>query len=297
MALRININPTSLRAQQNLSKAQNALTSNIERLSSGLRINRAGDDASGSSLSSKLTSDTTGLKMAARNSNDAISLIQTAEGAMGEINGLLQRMRELAVQSANGGTLTSAERVYIDQEFQLLESEINRIVGVTEFNGNKLIDGNYSTGIDFQVGMNNSLNDRLQISIADNDSTALGLNDDVLTSQTGAQAAINALDTAIQSVATSRSTMGTTQNRLTVTLTNLANMHENLSAANSRIKDVDVAEESAGMTRNQILQQAGVAVLAQANSMPQAALSLIGNKTWEFLLGLAGLNWVSYKVD
>jgi len=276
MALRINTNPTSLRAQQNLSKAQNALTSNIERLSSGLRINRAGDDASGSSLSSKLTSDTTGLKMAARNSNDAISLIQTAEGAMGEINGLLQRMRELAVQSANGGTLTSAERVYIDQEFQLLESEINRIVGVTEFNGNKLIDGNYSTGIDFQVGMNNSANDRLQISIADNDSTALGLNDDVLTSQTGAQAAINALDTAIQSVATSRATMGTTQNRLTVTLTNLANMHENLSAANSRIKDVDVAEESAGMTRNQILQQAGVAVLAQANSMPQAALSLIG---------------------
>ena len=276
MALRINTNPTSLRAQQNLSKAQNALTSNIERLSSGLRINRAGDDASGSSISSKLTSDTTGLKMAARNSNDAISLIQTAEGAMGEINGLLQRMRELAVQSANGGTLTSAERVYIDQEFQLLESEINRIVGVTEFNGNKLIDGNYSSGIDFQVGMNNSLNDRIQISIADNDSTALGLNDDVLTSQTGAQAAINALDTAIQSVATSRATMGTTQNRLTVTLTNLANMHENLSAANSRIKDVDVAEESAGMTRNQILQQAGVAVLAQANSMPQAALSLIG---------------------
>jgi len=276
MALRININPTSLWAQQNLANAQNALTSNIERLSSGLRINRAGDDASGSSLSSKLTSDTTGLKMAARNSNDAISLIQTAEGAMGEINGLLQRMRELAVQSANGGTLTSAERVYIDQEFQLLESEINRIVGVTEFNGNKLIDGNYSSGIDFQVGMNNSLNDRLQISIADNDSTALGLNDDVLTSQTGAQAAINALDTAIQSVATSRATMGTTQNRLTVTLTNLANMHENLSAANSRIKDVDVAEESAGMTRNQILQQAGVAVLAQANSMPQAALSLIG---------------------
>ena len=276
MAIRINTNPTSLRAQQNLANAQNALTSNIERLSSGLRINRAGDDASGSSLSSKLTSDTTGLKMAARNSNDAISLIQTAEGAMGEINGLLQRMRELAIQSANGGTLTSAERVYIDQEFQLLESEINRIVGVTEFNGNKLIDGNYSSGIDFQVGMNNSLNDRLQISIADNDSTALGLNDDVLTSQTGAQAAINALDTAIQSVATSRATMGTTQNRLTVTLTNLANMHENLSAANSRIKDVDVAEESASMTRNQILQQAGVAVLAQANSMPQAALSLIG---------------------
>jgi len=276
MALRINTNPTSLRAQQNLSKAQNALTSNIERLSSGLRINRAGDDASGSSISSKLSSDTRGLKMASRNTNDAVSLIQTAEGAMNEVNGLLTRMRELAVQSANGGTLTSSERVYIDQEFQLLESEINRIVGVTEFNGNKLINGAQSAGIDFQVGMNNSTDDRIQISIADSQSTALGLNDDVLTSQTGAQAAINALDTAIQSVATSRGTLGTTQNRLTVTLTNLANMHENLSAANSRIKDVDVADESAGMTRNQILQQAGVAVLAQANSLPQSALSLIG---------------------
>jgi len=276
MALRINTNPTSLRAQQNLSKAQNALTSNIERLSSGLRINRAGDDASGSSISSKLSSDTRGLKMASRNTQDGVSLIQTAEGAMNEINGLLTRMRELAVQSSNGGTLTSSERVYIDQEFQLLESEINRIVGVTEFNGNKLIDGTQSSGIDFQVGMNNTTDDRIQISIADSDSTALGLNDDVLTSQTGAQQAINALDTAIQSVATSRGTLGTTQNRLTVTLTNLANMHENLSAANSRIKDVDVADESAGMTRNQILQQAGVAVLAQANSLPQSALSLIG---------------------
>jgi len=248
----------------------------VERLSSGLRINRAGDDAAGSSISSKLSSDTRGLKQASRNTNDAISVIQTAEGAMSEINGLLTRMRELAVQSANGGTMTSSERTYIDQEFQLLESEINRIVNVTEFNGQKLIDGNMSSGVDFQVGMNNTTDDRIQLSVADSDSTALGLNDDVLTSQTGAQQAIDALDTAIQSVATSRGTLGTTQNRLTVTLTNLANMHENLSAANSRIKDVDVAEESASMTRNQILQQAGVAVLAQANSLPQSALSLIG---------------------
>jgi flagellin len=276
MALRVNTNPTSLRAQQNLNKAQSSLTSNIERLSSGLRINRAGDDAAGSSISSKLSSDTRGLKQASRNSNDAISVIQTAEGAMNEVNGLLTRMRELAVQSANGGTMTSNEREYIDQEFQLLESEINRIVNVTEFNGQKLIDGTMSGGVDFQVGMNNTTNDRIQLSVANSNSTSLGINDDNLTSQTGAQQAIDALDTAIQSVATSRGTLGTTQNRLTVTLTNLANMHENLSAANSRIKDVDVAEESAGMTRNQILQQAGVAVLAQANSLPQSALSLIG---------------------
>jgi len=276
MALRINTNPVSLRAQQNLSNAQGALAGNVERLSSGLRINRAGDDSAGSSISSKLSSDTRGLKQASRNTNDAISVIQTAEGAMNEVNGLLTRMRELAVQSANGGTMTSSERGYIDQEFQLLESEINRIVNVTEFNGQKLIDGTMSTGVDFQVGMNNTTDDRIQLTVADADSTALGLNDDVLTSQTGAQQAIDALDTAIQSVATSRGTLGTTQNRLTVTLSNLANMHENLSAANSRIKDVDVAEESAAMTRNQILQQAGTAVLAQANSLPQSALSLIG---------------------
>jgi flagellin len=276
MALRINTNPVSLRAQQNLSNAQSALSSNVERLSSGLRINRAGDDAAGSSISSKLSADTRGLKQASRNTNDAVSVIQTAEGAMGEINGLLTRMRELAVQSANGGTMTSTERGYIDQEFQLLESEINRIVNVTEFNGQKLIDGTMSSGVDFQVGMNNTTDDRISLSVADSDSTALGLNDDALTSQTGAQKAIDALDTAIQSVATSRGTLGTTQNRLTVTLTNLGNMHENLSAANSRIKDVDVADESASMTRNQILQQAGVAVLAQANSLPQSALSLIG---------------------
>jgi flagellin len=276
MALRINTNPVSLRAQQNLSKAQGSLAGNVERLSSGLRINRAGDDAAGSSISSKLSADTRGLQQASRNTNDAVSVIQTAEGAMNEVNGLLTRMRELAVQSANGGTMTSTERGYIDQEFQLLESEINRIVNVTEFNGQKLIDGTMSGGVDFQVGMNNTTADRISLSVADSDSTALGLNDDVLTSQTGAQQAIDALDSAIQSVATSRGTLGTTQNRLTVTLTNLSNMHENLSAANSRIKDVDVADESADMTRNQILQQAGVAVLAQANSLPQSALSLIG---------------------
>jgi len=276
MALRINTNPVSLRAQENLTAATGSLAKNVERLSSGLRINQAGDDAAGNSLSSKLSADTRGLQQASRNANDAVSVIQTAEGALSEVNGLLTRMRELAVQAANGGTMTSTDRGYIDQEFQLLESEINRIVSVTEFNGQKLIDGTISGGVDFQVGMNNTTNDRLALSVSDSDSTALGLNDEVLTSQTAAQAAIDSLDTAIQSVATSRGTLGATQNRLTVTLSNLSNMHENLSAANSRIKDVDVAEESAAMTRNQILVQAGVAVLAQANQLPQSALALIG---------------------
>jgi len=276
MALRINTNAVSLRAQQNLGHASNSLATNVERLSSGLRINSAGDDAAGNSISSKLSADTRSLMQASRNTNDAISVIQTAEGALNEVNGLLTRMRELSVQAANGGTMTSTERSYIDQEFQLLESEINRIVSVTEFNGQKLIDGTISAGVNFQVGMNNSSNDRIALTVVDNDSTALGLNDEVLTSQTGAQAAIDALDSAIQSVATTRGTLGSTQNRLTITLTNLGNMHENLSAANSRIKDVDVAAESATMTRNQILVQAGVAVLAQANQLPKSALSLIG---------------------
>lgn len=276
MALRINTNAVSLRAQQNLGHASDALSTNVERLSSGLRINSAGDDAAGSSISSKLSADTRSLMQASRNTNDAISVIQTAEGALNEVNGLLTRMRELSVQAANGGTMTSTERSYIDQEFQLLESEINRIVSVTEFDGQKLIDGTISGGVDFQVGMNNSTSDRIALSVADNDSTSLGLNDELLTSQTGAQAAIDALDTAIQSVATTRGTLGSTQNRMTITLTNLGNMHENLSAANSRIRDVDVAAESATMTRNQILVQAGVAVLAQANQLPKSALSLIG---------------------
>ena len=276
MALRINTNAVSLRAQQNLGHASHSLATNVERLSSGLRINSAGDDAAGNSISSKLSADTRSLMQASRNTNDAISVIQTAEGALNEVNGLLTRMRELSVQAANGGTMTSTERSYIDQEFQLLESEINRIVSVTEFNGQKLVDGTISAGVDFQVGMNNSTNDRIALTVVDNDSTALGLNDEVLTSQTGAQAAIDALDSAIQSVATTRGTLGSTQNRLTITLTNLGNMHENLSAANSRIKDVDVAAESATMTRNQILVQAGVAVLAQANQLPKSALSLIG---------------------
>jgi len=269
-------NVSSLNAQRNLNKAQNSLSTNIARLSSGLRINSAADDAAGLSITSNLNAHITGIKQAERNANDGISVIQTAEGALGEMNNILSRMRELAVQGANQGNMSSNERNYIDQEFQLLESELNRIVNVTEFNGQKLIDGSLSSGVNFQVGMRNTSNDRLSLTVADCDSTALGLNDEVLSASTSAQQAIDALDAAIQSVATQRGTLGTTQNRLTMTISNLTNMHENLSASTSRIKDVDVATESAAMSRNQILQQAGVAVLAQANQMPQSALSLLG---------------------
>jgi flagellin len=269
-------NTTSLNAQRNLNKVQSGLTTNIARLSSGLRINSAADDAAGLSITQNLNAHIAGLKQASRNANDGISVIQTAEGALGEVNNILSRMRELAVQGANEGNMSSSERGYIDQEFQLLESELNRIVGVTEFNGQKLIDGNMSGGVDFQIGMRNTSSDRISLTITNANATALGLNDESVSASTGAQKALDALDAAIQSVATMRGTLGTTQNRLTMTISNLANMHENLSASVSRIQDTDVAEESADMTRNQILQQAGVAVLAQANQLPQSALALLG---------------------
>lgn len=269
-------NVPSLNAQRNLNRTQTSLATNIQRLSSGLRINSAADDAAGLSITQNLNAQIIGLKQATRNANDAISVIQTAEGALGEVNNVLARMRELAVQAANEGTLGTAERNYIDQEFQLLESELNRIVGVTEFNGQKLIDGSLSSGVSFQVGMRNSTNDRIALTVLDSDATALGLNDEVLSAATSAQAAISALDSAIQSVATLRGTLGATQNRLTMTISNLTNMHENFSASASRIQDADIAEETAQMTRHQILTQAGVAVLAQANQLPQAALSLLG---------------------
>jgi flagellin len=276
MAISVVTNVTSLRAHSNLNKTTQAMQGHIEKLSSGLRINKAGDDAAGSAISSQLTAQEQGLKQANRNANDGVSLIQTAEGAMNEMTGMVQRMRELAVQASNEGTMDSTERGYLDQEFQLLESELNRVVNVTEYNGQKLVDGSVSTGVSFQVGMNNTANDRISISISNSNSTSLGLNDEDLTSSTGAQKAINALDTALQTINTSRGTLGATQNRLEATMSNLSIMHENAASANSRIKDVDVAEESAAFTRSQILSQAGTSMLAQANSLPQSALSLIG---------------------
>jgi flagellin len=272
----VRTNVASLNAQRNLSRTQGALGTNIQRLSSGLRINSAADDAAGLSITQNLNAQIGGIKQATRNANDAISVIQTAEGALGELSNVLTRMRELAVQAANDGALGGNERAYVDQEFQLLESELNRIVGVTEFNGQKLINGAMSTGVDFQVGMRNSANDRIGLTIADTAATALGLNDESLAVATDAQAAIDALDSAIQSIATMRGTLGATQNRLTITISNLTNMTENFSASVSRIQDTDVAVETAQMTRNQILSQAGVAVLAQANQLPQSALSLLG---------------------
>lgn len=269
-------NVTSLSAQRNLAQTQNAMSQNISRLSSGNRINRAGDDAAGLAITSRLSAQIRGLEQAERNSNDAISMIQTAEGGLSEVNNLLTRMRELAVQSANGGTLSTEERGHLDDEFQALSSEIDRIVNVTDYNGQALLDGSLSGGVDFQVGTFNTADDRISLTLGASDTTTLGVDTLDLTSQANAQTAIDSLDTAIDSVSGLRGDLGAVQNRLNSTLSNLGNMHENLSAANSRIMDVDVAKETASMTKNQILSQAGVSVLAQANQMPQMALSLLG---------------------
>ena len=283
MAMSIVSNAVSLRAQSNLSKTQANMAGSIQKLSSGLRINSASDDAAGLSISTNLSAQTRGLKQAERNSNDAISLVQTAEGAMGEVHGILDRMRELAVQASNEGTLSSTDRGYIDDEFQQLEAELNRITDVTEYNGQALVNGgsaaagqDASLSFSFQVGMNNTANDRISLTVKNVDSSALRLQSTSLATAGGAQTAISSLDQAIQSVTDQRGSLGVMQNRLTMTVSNLQNMHENLSSANSRIKDVDVASESAAMTSNQIKSQAGIAMLAQANQLPSAALSLIG---------------------
>ncbi len=279
MAISVVTNVASIRSQRNLAKVTLSTSQNIERLSSGLRINRAGDDAARSAISSQMSALQLGLKQADRNANDNISLVQTAEGALNEVGGIVTRMRELAVQSANEGTMDTTERGYLHQEFNLLRSELDRIVNVTEYNGQKLLDGAISgtaNALNFQVGMNNTSNDRISMSLATTSSTGLSIDTDTLSSATGAQAAITALDTALATINTERATLGATQNRLQMTISNLGNMYENMAASNSRLKDVDVAEESAAFSRNQIISQAATSMLAQANQLPQAALSLIG---------------------
>ena len=185
MTLSVVTNLSSIRAQRNLTKATDSLSGHIEKLSSGLRINRASDDAARSAISAQMAANLTGLKQAERNSNDAISMIQTAEGGMNEVSGIVTRMRELSVQAASPGTMDTTERGYLDQEFQLLESELNRIVEVTEYSGVKLINGDQSAGIDFQVGFSNSANDRISVSISSVNGTP-GLDDENLSSATGA---------------------------------------------------------------------------------------------------------------
>ncbi|HVV85927.1 MAG TPA: flagellin [Kofleriaceae bacterium] len=279
MAISVLTNTASLNAQRNLSSTQASLAASIGRLSSGMRINTASDDAAGLGISENLKADIRSLAQAQRNANDGISLTQVAEGSMNDMTGIVTRMRELAVQSANQ-TIGSTERGYITTEYNDLKSEINRISSVTEFNGQKLLDGSASAGLVFQVGMRATTNDRLsmvvtKLTTSTLGSTSLHIASAKLDTVTNARASLAVFDKAIEQLSTARSKVGSVQNRMQITISNLSVAQENLSAANSRIRDVDVAAESANLTKSQILSQAGLAVLAQANQLPSAAVSLL----------------------
>jgi flagellin len=279
MTISILTNVTSLDAQRNLNKTQSALATSIGRLSSGMRINSAADDAAGLGISSNLSANIRSMAQAQRNANDGISMSQVAEGSMNDMQGIVSRMRELSVQSSNA-TLGATERGYIQTEFKQLSSEMNRISSVTDFNGQKLLDGSASAGLTFQIGIQNTANDRISMSItklttSTLGSTSLHIASASLSTATNAQAAIGTFDKAIQQLSQARAKVGATQNRMTVTVSNLSVTQQNLTAANSRIMDVDVAQESSSLTKSQILSQAGLAVLAQANSLPQSALKLL----------------------
>jgi len=276
--LAVNTNVGSINAQRNIAKVGRAVNQSIERLSSGLKINSASDDAAGIAVAEGLRAQVGGFQQASENANDAVALLSTAEGAYNAISDIMVRMRELAVQSSTD-TLTDKERAYIDTEYQDLSTEITRISDVTEYNGIKLTDGSSGDGsgaMVFQVGTRNSANDQITITLKDQDATALLLNATGVSDLATSQAAITAIDTAIDQLATDRATLGSTSNQLTLAVDNLANTIENLSSARSQIEDTDIAAESAQFTKNNVLMQAGVSMLSQANSTPQMGLRLLG---------------------
>ena len=280
MGFRINTNLDSIIGVNNLTRTNNRLSGNFGRLSSGLRINKAADDAAGLAVSESLRSQIRGIGQAVRNTNDGVSIIQTAEGSLNQIQNNLSRLRELTVQSASG-TLGDVDRSYINTESAALLSEIDRLANVTEFNGRTLLNGASTVGtgtidLDVQVGIYNTTNDRISISISSARTQALGVNTVNLSSSTLAQSALTSIDNAITTVSQVRSRLGATQNRLGSALSNLQSSIENLSSAESQIRDVDFAAETAELSRNQILQQAGVSVLSQANTRSQGVLNLLG---------------------
>ena len=281
MTISIRSNVSSLTAQRHLFTNNQGFQRSMERLSSGYRINRAADDAAGLAISENLRTQIRSLNQAKRNANDGISLIQTAEGALIEVSNILVRMRELAVQASND-TLVARDRSFLNSEFTMLKEEIDRISSATEFNGQYLLNGAQSTGgVELQIGITTASTDRLTVTIADSGVSTLGstgnsaLSETELLVKTSARNAMDVIDSAIDDVSEIRSRMGAFQNRLTSTVVSLANSAENITAANSRIRDVDVAEESAEMTRNQILINSTTSMLAQANQAPNSVLQLI----------------------
>lgn len=272
MGLRVNSNISSINAQRNLIGTTDRLQKSLQRLSSGLRISRAADDAAGLAISEQFRAEIRSLQQAQRNANDGISLLQVAEGALNETSTLLIRMRELAIQSANG-TLGQTERDTVDLEFQGLLEEIDRIAAVTNFNGTSILQSTATTT--FQVGTGNTADDRFTVSAVNAGISAIGLLGVTVSGASGALSALGLLDSAISQIASLRASFGTAQNRLESAIRSIAIAVENTTAAESRIRDVDFAQETAELTRNQVLQQAGISVLAQANVSTQSALSLL----------------------
>lgn len=275
MPLLMQTNVSSLESQRNLSKSQAALSKSFNKLSSGYRINTAADDAAGLAISEGMRTQIRSYAVAERNANDGISMSQTAEGALGEISGILARMRELAMQGSNG-SLTDTDRGYLETEYSSLREEIARIQQSTKFNGKQML-GASAMSITFQVGLNATASDQISIAFGGFSLSALLTTANTLTgtSPVNSLAALSVIDTALTQVSTQRARFGAAMNRLETTTSNITTMRLNLSAANSRIRDVDVAEETAVMSRNQVLAQAGSAVLAQANQLPQIAVSLL----------------------
>jgi len=268
----INTNVLALSAQNNLNKSNDALSTSIQRLSSGLRINSAKDDAAGEAIANRMTAQINGMNQAERNANDGISLLQTQESGLSEISDNLQRIRELAVQAASD-TNTADDRASIQTEINQRVAEINRIAGSASFNGTSLL--NAATTLHIQVGANTTSNDTIDVNTVDATATTLSVDSLSVTDTSTAQAAIDSVDAALKTVDTARSNIGALENRFSSTVDNLANTVTNLSAAQSRIQDADYASEVSNMTRAQILQQAGTSVLAQANQMPQTVLKLL----------------------
>lgn len=275
MAININTNVASEQVQKNLLGNQARLQSSFARLSSGLRINTAKDDAAGLAISESLKSQIRSFNVAERNAGDGISMAQTAEGSLGEVHDILGRMRELAVQASNG-PLTSEDRDFVQTEFSSLQKEITRIQGSAKFNGKQLLGGTANT-ITLQVGLDAVSTDQIQVQLGGVSLSAITGSAALLSGSTSdnALAALSTIDSAIGNVSTARSTFGSAMNRLEVAQSSIQTMRLNLSSANSRIRDVDVASETASLSRNQVLTQAGISVLAQANQLPQLAFGLL----------------------
>lgn len=277
MGFRISTNIASVNAQRNLGTSQMNMADSMSKLASGSRINKAADDAAGLAISENLKSQVRSTRMASRNAQDGVSMVQTAEGGLNELSSIITRLRELGIQAASD-TVGDTERGFLDKEVQQLKSEMQRIAQVTKWGDVGLLDGSTPT-FDFQVGINNNdFADRISYNGSENTATidSLGLASVDYTSKEGAQSALEQLDTAQTSVNGMRANLGALQNRLTSTITNLGVAEENLSAANSRIRDTDVANATAEMTRNSILLQSATSTLAQANQKDQLALKLIG---------------------